>query len=185
MQGMLGHLGAPTRFKTNIQPSSEREQPSLASATSSAFSGVDVCSYRTSMSSLASGHIVCRGSAQPEDIRAALAVALAERKDATKASEIGWKRKAMVARTTLLRLSKSMKKLESSQASGSAVSSALLHELQVDLDAWESQAGIQSGQAPSASTVREQSCHLQSFMDAIEVCEMNADRCLQPWRLYT
>ena len=100
---------------------------------------------------------------QSQDLRDALAVALGERKQQTKASEIGWKRKAMAARGTLLKLSKSLKQAESQN--GSDAISAMLHVLE---STEVEEASTHDTRQPAAS-LHNQANDLKSFIDAVEV----------------
>ena len=111
-------------------------------------------------------------AADPQQLKAALAVALAERKDKTKASEAEWKRKALAARSSLLRLSKAVKRSEASSPESATLASALLTELPEDLHSW----GATAQQAAPGTLpfhVATRAGNLQGFMDAVEVVTSN------------
>ena len=109
----------------------------------------------------------------PQKVREAVAVAIAERKDKVKASAVAWKKKALVARTSLLRVSKSLRKLSGAKDSaGHGIEARLLEALQVD--AWDWQAtspdpGHEVADQQQHTTVANRCTHLEAFMEAVEV----------------
>jgi hypothetical protein len=110
--------------------------------------------------------VAMQHASEAATVREALALALAERKQATKAMEVGWKRKALAARSTLLRMSKSLRTVQG-QGAGANLAHELLDQLEVDSDAWSES----TQQFPQGAVVEVQArtSHLQAFMDAVEV----------------
>jgi hypothetical protein len=106
-----------------------------------------------------------------EDLRTALAIAFAERRGKLKKSEIGWKRKAMVSRVTLLRVHKSLKTLESSNpAPGQGIAFQLLEHMKVGTWDWKEQNSVACMSDQTPDDVKNRCSHLEAFMHAVEVC---------------
>lgn len=112
-------------------------------------------------------------TAAPQQLRAALAVALAERKDSIKASEAEWKRKALAARSSLLRVSKAVKHAATSDTAGAELAQALLPVLPEHTSGW-ARAAAQVAPASQHVHIAAKAGKLQSFMDSVEA--RTADR---------
>jgi hypothetical protein len=107
----------------------------------------------------------------PSDLHRALAVAMAERKTSVESSTQAWKRKALIARATLNRLSATLRRLQVSQeANGSdPIALQLLQALEQSNGEVEDREIEPSGFQETADAVLTRSSQLHQFINAVEV----------------